>query len=440
MLSLGLTQFDEMTTPRIVEGETSHKKIAQETEFAHKLAERVEEVPMQEIDALLLALETLDFQHAPPDSILLSPKLPYIALAALRQGSLNEKHGPGQVATLLIFWAATQQYEIRLLRTCCIFDLAAQQFIKKTLRNPSLPHLRPFLHGKKFATFIDIMRTLPSSEEKFLCVPAVLEEFATIPYSIKATGVNVFNLVRQKFGGFGQIIPSFGMMQAFLTAQFQESAVTIKPRTHLSTLRHIRENRLTSTCDMMLPTPDGNGGSHCPLLADRVPAPWNDFARHDFFHAVVSSNVEKPFREMGIGISDLLRECAGQVPEEDCKGVHQLAFAMIDMEYIPLYHFSREKSPRLSPMYRFWETIDLGIELLKEGEKEPISRETEIKLVAAIYNWFQASTDSATFKSIVAALQRYVEKQLYDEALRQPLLRFWQTALSSKGTVLSANT
>ena len=455
MLSTGLQQFNEITVPYVLDGEKNLKLIAEETEAAKKIAEAVDHITTQEIDALLLTLDNLDFQHAAEGSILLNPKLPYIALAALRQGFLNEIHGPLQVATLLIFWAASQQYGVDKLQTLSLFNDESEQLIKKTLRHPTEPHLRPYLYGKKFATFLSAMKTLPASETKFLYVPASTEEPPSIPYSILVTHVNVFNLMRQHNNVFWQIIPSCGMMQAFLSAQFRKNGVRIKPCTYLATTWQIRETRLSNTSIMMLPTPNGEGGSRCPLLADNIPAPWNDFSRHDFFHAIVSSNVDPVFRKMGVGIADLVRGCVGQLPIEDRKGARWLAFSMIDMEYIPFYYFHRQTS-RDSQMNLFWQTINLRIAELNDEPKQPTSQETELQIIATIYNWLQASTDEATFRKIEAALKQFAEELIADKIAllqdkpdpqekryvkweqdyallcSQPLLRFWEQAFAPR--------
>ena len=69
------------------------------------------------------------------------------------------------------------------------------------------------------------------------------------------TGVRVFSRLHHEEKNL-RIIPSLGMMQAFLEAQYGDEAVELLPRTHLSTISHISDNRLTKTCDIMIPFPD----------------------------------------------------------------------------------------------------------------------------------------------------------------------------------------
>ncbi len=308
-----LKQYDEMTIPRDIAGERSFKSIEKEKAASQELTEKLACVTDQEIKELLDIIDTLDFRNAPKDSVLFSQKLPYIALEALRRGLLDPQHGQKQVATLLNFWAALQYHQGPSdLETVSVFSSKAEKLMKQTFTHSTNPSIDPFLEGDKFDLFMEKMKSLPPSEQRFLLVPDIQDNIAislttvengrspfeaSVSQAAKATGINVFNRLTC-YGMPMRIIPSNGMMQAFLDAQYREDAVEIKPRVYLSTLRHIYNNRLTNTCDMMMPTPDNEGKSRCPSTADGFQAPWYDFPYHDFYHSITTSAVGQTYRKV----------------------------------------------------------------------------------------------------------------------------------------------
>ncbi len=408
-----LRQFNEMTLPRDVAGETSHKLMAKEKEASQALAQKCSQITDQEIGQLLEVIDTLDFKN---DAILLNPKLPHIALEALRRGLLDPTHGQKQVATILSFWSALQYHQDpAVLQILSVFDHTPT--IKETFKHSFIKEMDPFLEGDKFDLFIKKMQDLPLSEQHFLLVPDIQgdDSIATIvranggnPYkasisqATKASGVNVFNRVNDH-GTPMRIIPSAGMMQAFLEAQYGEDAVEIKPRVYLSTLRHIYDNRLTDTCDMMIPTPDAEGKNRCPSTADGFQAPWYDFFYHDFYHAILTSAVGRTYRKAAIVASDVIRAYAKTAPVQDQKGLNQLAVSLIDMDFA-LFHHYLVKPPHRSRAHTFWLTITQQISIQKikviandalkrKGvtppfRADPISSESELEMFNAVYHAF----------------------------------------------------
>lgn len=443
----GLKHYHKMTVPREVEEEKNLKLIEKEKATSATFANQLSFVTDPEIRQLMETLDTLDFKHAPKDSVLLNPKLPYITLEALRIGLLDRNDGQKQAATILNFWAALQCHQNpNDLQTFSVVHPEAKKMITATLKHSSENRADPFLMGAKFDVFMEKLHALPLSEQRFLIVPDIQGDDpiikiaeqnggnlfkATISQSIKATGINVFN--RLIYAGKPmRMIPSTGMMQAFLEAQYGDDAVEIKPRTYLSTLQHIYDTRLTDTSDMMMPTPDAEGKSRCPTTADHYQAPWYDFPYHDFFHAILLSTVGQTYRNVGVTASDIIQTFAQIASPEDQKGLKQLAVSMIDMEYSQFHHFV--EIPNFSKRHYFWLTINDQILLQRtkfetvEALKQikvtppchvyPISEQTELEMFNALYQTFvneqmgPAELNEESFKAAAEWYKNDIEEDL----------------------------
>ena len=274
-----------MIFPREVAGEMEQEGIKKERQFAEKVVAKLKRMNLdralpKKLASLLEAIKTFDFNNL----ILLDPDLPYLALAALNLGKITRS----QVATICNFWGAYKQIRNHQnIQSVPLFDgnninEEAKKLLMATFKIHGFQN-SPFLEGKKLDIFYEKMKELPKSEQRFLLIPTPYN--STIASGIKDLGINVFfqaNDGKQVM----QIVPSLGMMQAFLDAQYGDEAVKINPVLYLSTLHHIIETGLTHSRDMMFsfPNPDKHGKSHCPELADGLFAPWIDFTRHDLYH------------------------------------------------------------------------------------------------------------------------------------------------------------
>lgn len=454
--SSSVKQFNEMAIPPVVPRETDHKLIEKETAESVMLTEQLSSINQEQIDELLNVIDDLDFQNAPTNSILLHPKLSQIALEALRRGVLDRVNGQKQVATICNFWAALQYHKDQSdLFTLSITDDSKHEFLKQTFYYTKEPDQKPFLEGEKFERFIEKMKQLPFSEQKFLIVPDLqgidsIDETAkknngnpfkaTVSQATFHAGVNVFNRCSINDQAF-RIVPSFGMMQAFLEAQYGDDAVEIKPRLYLSTMRHIYQSRLESNCDVMIPSLDTKGNNRCPSKADGYFAPWYDFTAHDFYHAILTSSVGKTYRKVAVFASDTIREFEKTAPEADKKGLRQLAFSLIDMDFVHFHHFHRSET--FTKATAFWFTMNLQLELHQEKYQTyqilknnhitppfhigPISKESETKVLQTIVNTFiheKKGPAELNQKSLETAIDIYEEEVegLKNEELSQDVL------------------
>lgn len=426
----GQKQYDEMVYSRDVEKEDNHDLVHRERQFARELTQKLDTLNSTNVLKLVEAISTLDFKNNP---ILLEPDLPYLVMEALRRGLLDPEHGKKQAATALNFWAALQyhQKDPRQLQTIELFEVngsinpLAEALIKQTLKGADSLQ-PPYLDGRQWDVFIENMRKLPPSEQRFLLVPDIqgnqtLEQAArenggnffkaTTSQAIGTAGINVFNRVDHLDRPM-RMVPSLGMMQAFLDAQFDEP-VQINPRIYLSTVAQIRECGCTSCRDMMMPFPDASGHSRCLPKADGFEAPWYDFPYHDFYHAIIASSIGKVCRKAGIIASDVISFYADEPTTENRKGLKQLAISLVDMEYI---QFHRKKGweifkkameaqvARLQVSYRTYLKFQL------EGlpfpyEVFPISKKNEREVLVRIQEHVKASFNDYKPSSLPMPIQ-----------------------------------
>src|SRR6185436_9956972 len=157
----GKQQFDEMVMPRKMDNETNLEQIDRWIAIGKEVEISCAQVTNQEVSLFLAEIDTLNFSEAAADSVLKSPKLPFIALEALRQGHLHPQYGQMQVATTLLFWSAMQCPEGKDGLKTVVFsqdEQIAHALIRTTLHTKSIgaqlfdrpTSSRVFLEGSKF--------------------------------------------------------------------------------------------------------------------------------------------------------------------------------------------------------------------------------------------------------------------------------------------------
>ena len=343
------------------------------------LEEKLKTLPKKEehILALIQALESQNWDA----SILHNADYPYYALEALKRGN---DLSPTQFATLQLFWQGTQSYGHHAMRTIFLFNpdgsinQEARSLIRETLHlvgvhyqlielvdgislmelaktvrddNDLLEKVKEYL-DKINTTYllsegqIDLLfeklRALPKSEQQFFIVPdkegkylPILEDQLlgrstthTITQEINfATGLNVFS----RLEGPAVMIPSFGLMQAYLEVRNGQDAVQMNPVLGLSSLGDLRQNALEGKRDFALHHP----AASLPNTADNFSAPGVDFEKHDFYHAQLSSSIPPFYKRLFIQCADMIEN---QVHQErgflsfNRESMQHLHDRFIDME------------------------------------------------------------------------------------------------------------
>jgi hypothetical protein len=412
----GQEQFKKMAYPTNVENEDNPELLKKELQFAQDLEGKLDAMKIS--DAVLLAMvkaiETFDFSQ---EEILHDVDLPYYAMEALRRGFLNSV----QASTVLNFWAALKYHgkpsDVQMIELSDD-NIQAHQLIRDTFNklpssgDPDFMKRPPFLEGNKFDVFMKKVRALPKSEQRFLLVPDK-QNTMTISLAIKNVGVNVFNRASDK----KRIIPSTGIMQAFLDAEYGEEAVQLRPVIYQSTEMHIRDCSLSDTRDIEFPFPDRKGENRCPKTADDYPAPWYDFPYHDFYHSIQASAVGREFRRAGIIASDAIKQLADKSNEISKESLQEIGKKILDMEYGLFLNYynggpytkidafwlqmNQEIQPIADKLYHECELYGYPVSHIHEGILKPY-----LKIYEAVTNSFK----SLTHESFKLAVLNFREK------------------------------
>jgi hypothetical protein len=205
-----------------------------------------------------------------------------------------------------------------------------------------------YLDEEGLDRFFEGMRDAPPSEQVFFAVPVppfptdengMLAKHLSNSWTIRDqifmnTRLNVFN--RFKIEGHEmQMAPSSFMMQEFLYASQkpEKSPVMIVSRIGLSELEDIYLNGRSDTREMSIPFP----GVEVPKEADFLSAPTAlTFYAHDFFHAIVASEVPSEARQFLLDLADDLRPIMVEGKGVDpltARCANEIYSRLVDMEF-----------------------------------------------------------------------------------------------------------
>jgi len=299
---------------------------------------------------------------------------------------------------------------------------AAKKLIQETFKklpsngDPDFMKTPAFLEGGKFDIFMQKVRMLPTSEQRFLLVRDLQASIETISKAIKNTGVNVFN----RPDGLKRIVPSTGMMQAFLEAEYGDDAVQLNPVIYQSTEMHIRECSLNDARDIEFPFPNSKGENRCTATADGYPAPWYDFSYHDFYHAIHASAVGREFRRAGIIASDAIKDLAARSEDEQKSALEAVGEKILDMQYGLFLNYY--KGGPYSKTEAFWlqmnqEIQELVMTLQNECDGESHLQQGILTPFKAIYDKVTTSCRSLTRESFESAVLNFRTK--LDEVIKK---------------------
>lgn len=401
----GRKLFHEMVYSRDVEGEDDPELVAKERAFAVQLEAKLSDISEAKVVELVQAMEHFNFREATADSILLDKDFPYVVMAALYRGYLSPTHGHFQAATALMFWSALQYHDDPdHLFTIDLFESPDVVEVIHEVTNTKPPYLR----GEKLKLFLEKVKNLPASEHRFMIVPDLQNSFhiETVSQQIQQMGYNLFNRIIGK-GKVARFIPSAGMMQALLEAEYGKEAVTIAPRLYLSTAKQIRDCGGTDTRDLMVPFPSETGESRCPATADDFQAPWYDFPYHDFYHAVTTSAIGMHFRRALIEASDIVAK-TGETSLNRA-AYKEAATSIADMDY----HFF--DIPNVDRSVAFWYALDTDI------ARSDLSQEEQKLIIKALHEHFKTghlTIREGSFRRAVQMMQD--DEELQTDALYTP--------------------
>ncbi|MBS0615948.1 MAG: hypothetical protein JSR58_05295 [Verrucomicrobia bacterium] len=225
---------------------------------------------------------------------------PYLALAALHEGQIT----PEALATILIFYSA--QTETKNIRSVPLFIQGkVNEEAKKLLIETWPPDQQTEEH---LTAFFKKMETADPVQQQFFLIPysqekeyaggnADLMTFAGDIHS-ERVGFNVFGACSED----RHMLPSMGMMQAFLDVCHGNQAVKINPVLGLSSEKDIHDNGLNNERDMGLLFPYIN----FPLSADGSSAKGFRFWYHDFYHSSLCSLIPPEHRKLYVQFADII--------------------------------------------------------------------------------------------------------------------------------------
>ncbi len=289
--------------------------------------------------------------------------LPWYALAGLREGDFSL----GEVGTYLIYRAELAYRKTEKYTPIPLFEEGkpnpkAVELIKKTLEPvkgfPPENHIQdenvkkePLLSDSQLEKLFEIMKEKPPFEQQFLLFPqkGKMAEVAWFQ------GFNVFNRFSMPNGEFMVLLPSFSLMEAFLTVK-HGYPVKIDPNLGLTSLTAIFKNALLGTRVMSLSFP----GREPPKKADLTDVVGAEFTiPHDWYHVNLATQVPAEHQWGFALLSQFIQEMAS---EKEFAEAHSLLIrireVLIDMEHQyyrkELFHPLYEGQ---EPSTLFWRTL-----------------------------------------------------------------------------------
>jgi hypothetical protein len=270
--------------------------------------------------------------------------VPFYALEALRQGKIS----PHQFGTLQLFWSACGYWN-RTIDNQFVFKIPifladgsinpqAKELIQQTVSSSKSIEMT-----EEMTEFFEEMKKQPRSEQFFLLIPKSHESNQpTVLDRINEIGFNVFGrCTRRRVQYVEEMIPSFGMMQAFLNVKYKEQAITLNPVLGLSSLEDL-EN--LDRRDVALSFP----GVTLPEKADGFLAPAHQFSWHDFYHAYYGSSIPKNHRELFNQLGLIAKDC----------GLEKLREFFVDREF-KSYKQLNPDPKKLTET--FWKTVEFNM-------------------------------------------------------------------------------
>lgn len=246
-----------------------------------------------------------------------SSNFPFYAWIAFTQGKMTR----AQLVTMCLFWSMLQDYEfmekpvsIPLFNEDGEVNSKAMALMKPTFINSKNNHV--WLTDAQITQFMEGMKRLPLSERQFLYLEKISAFKQTVGHAIHELGISVFLYAH----GSKQMLPSCGMMQTFLRVRYGKNAVTINPVFGLSSTDDFVLNGKFARREQAYPFPFVT----LVTQADGYFAPVGHFTFHDFYHAIICSEIPQKYRLLLTLLADSLKS------ETDLKSLRE---SILDMEY-----------------------------------------------------------------------------------------------------------
>lgn len=202
------------------------------------------------------------------------------------------------------------------------------------------------LTPSQIARFFDILKHLPSLEQQYLVIPEPdpispfegsyeVRNTDYISQTLVESGFNVFLRMRGNDGKFYRIIPSKGMIQAYLFARSEQEAPLLVTRFSLAPIddmhQMILEDKRPLCLDVAFLDPI--------LYADgrKCRRKTNDVTIHELYHGISMLDVPRQYRKKFYAIAAILKKALKNTlqPNDDLnKVLEQIKDKVIDFEHI----------------------------------------------------------------------------------------------------------
>lgn len=324
----------------------------------YELTRRIPKEKMNELNNQLAGLENREADireffkevlEGKIDKIPFGPNLPIYALYAVKKGIISVE----TFSTLLNFNVAKTKYH----------DLEAiPLFLEDGSRNPRAVKLleigsiyyfstpsrqRPgkLMKEEHIDAFFDKMKGKNRiAQTFFIGAPNKVLNEKTMSEALRdRTGLELFNYFEGK-----KVIPSFEMMQTAIDAAYGKQGTQINPVLGLSSLEDISTNNIVKTRDMALIFP----GLELPKTADGFRTYGFDFTYHDFYHALITSNMTQGMQQLMNLFAEMLKHYKPSSPEEK-KIAEVFREALVDME---VFEF-KQNQPKKDLSQLFWDVF-----------------------------------------------------------------------------------
>ena len=251
---------------------------------------------------------------------------PYDFLAALQR----EKISQGQFATSCIYASLKESVPQGATLECVpLFtpDGEISQRAKKEIAE-TLPQSCSADFENKWDQFFSEMQTLPASERQYFILRGAESRSYGIFAVVSEVGITPFGVTHSK----ERMVPSFGMMCAFLRGQCGQDAVTPIPGIGLSPLESLIQNGLEDEREFGIPFAD----LPFPDKADGYPLTYRfDFCVHDWYHAIRASRIPLKVRRAWIELALHVRQLIDKTEESlNRSDINYLFERLVDMDLI----------------------------------------------------------------------------------------------------------
>lgn len=228
------------------------------------------------------------------------------------------------------------------------------------------------LNPSQVAKFFDILKLLPAIEQQYLIIPDPDSQLPQKPGYISQalvdrTGFNAFMRIQGNDGKWYRIIPSKGMIQAYLLSRSEQDAPILVTRFKLATTSDMHRMLLEDKRPLCLDVPFLGYVREADRLKCRRKT--NDVTTHDHYHGNVMLDIPRQDRKKCYAIADILikglKKTKG-LNDKTKKGIEAVTDRVIDLEHIEYRQAKILSIPCDKQM--FWTAIKRCFSLLVDSQ------------------------------------------------------------------------